>query len=217
MENSKTNANPAQIIGNAAKMIVEDPLWVALTFFVLTMPSIWADIYLSEDDAFRFGAFLGVASMVPQILLIERTLWRYGLLDTVEGKRPSYFPRAFGQSLIGSIAIIIGLLALLLPGLLLMGRWSISLPTLIARNEGIVESLRTSWQLTEGRFWLCFVSIMGIWLLCIVIATAALLCISPSPLAEAVILESLLSTALLLSWFVAVALYVEIVGLKKVA
>lgn len=210
--------NPLVVVRRAAQIAAEDFWGVALTFAFLTIPPIWAGTYLPEDDALRFSAFLGAAALVPQILLTERALARHHMIEDVKPERPRYIFRAFGLSLLTTTAIILGLIALVIPGLFLLTRWSLSLPAMIARNQGIVGSLDVSWALTGERFWLCFLTIVIAWL-------PALIGILALILGEAwfstffsdVLAESLLSVSMLLSWFVAVTLYIEISFPKKSA
>jgi hypothetical protein len=215
MEHGVESANLASIIAKALRIALADPVWVAATFVFLTIPPIWATLNLPEDDATRLSAILGVAGLVPQILLIERALWRLGLMQADYEKRPSFLARAFGQSFIAGVAIILGLVVLVIPGLVLLVRWSISLPVMIARNEGITHSLSSSWQLTADRFWLCLFSILLVWVPLVGLSVAIFLSAPFPALLESVVTETLLSIAILSSWFVSVALYAEITASKK--
>ena len=65
-----------------------------------------------------------------------------------------YFASIFGLSFISSIGILIGFVLLVIPGLLLILRWSVSLPVLLAEDAGVTESLSRSWRLTGSAWWL---------------------------------------------------------------
>lgn len=211
---TRGEANAVDVIGSATRSALADWHALALAFLFLTVPPVWADIYLPEDDATRFSAFMGLASLIPQILLTERALWRRGLIESAPQKGRSYFPRAFGQSLIAGVCIGIGLIAAVIPGLFLIGRWSISLPVLIAQNEGVMDSLGTSWRWTVDRFWLCLSSILLVWTPTAAFTVMLIWFGGLSPLVETIFFEALISITMLLSWFVSVALYGEILRRK---
>lgn len=208
-------SNPIAMIRSAGKLAAEDFWGVALTFAFLTIPPIWAGTYLPEDGANMIFAFLGLAAIVPQVLLTERALYRHNLVEQTHSKLGSYAVGAFGLSLIAGLGIIVGLFALLIPGLVLLARWSVSLPALVARDEGVTSSLQISWDLTEGRFWLCFLSVILAWMPAIIgIGVIVLGYDLFSIFVGNVLVESVISISMLLSWFVAVALYKEIVSRK---
>lgn len=218
-QNDDTHDNsagsPINIIKSALQIAMEDFWGVVLTFAFLTIPPIWASTYLAEEDGVGVSAFLGLAAIVPQVLLTERALLRNGLVEDLHTKRRSYTPQAFGLSLIGGLGVLLGLLALVMPGLLLAGRWSMSLPVLIARDQGVTEALRTSWDITDGRFWFCFLSVLCAWLPFVIGMTIIVLGDGLfSIFVGDVIVESALSISMILSWFVAVALYLEIMRQK---
>jgi hypothetical protein len=217
MEYDIETANAATILKKAASNALADPLWVIVTFLFLTVPAIWATLNLPEHQATRLSTFLGLAGLVPQVLLTERALWRLGLMQVDYGKRPSFLPRAFGQSFVAGAAIILGLVLVVIPGLVLLARWSVSLPAMIARNEGIMDSLGSSWQLTANRFWLCLSSILLCWIPLVGLVVVVFYTAAFPLLLESVVTETLLSIAILLSWFTSVALYAEIITSKKTA
>lgn len=207
--------SPLDIVLRALRMAQADFLAVAIIFVFLTGPSIWAATHLSEYDSARFAGFIGLASIVPQVLLTERALLRQNLIENADFKRPTFAARAFGLSLISSLAIIAGLLALVIPGMLLLTRWSVSLPALITGNKSISASLQTSWSMTKDRFWFCLASIACAWVPAVI--GIAFLAVGYDVLPQLVcdtVFESLLSISILLSWFVAVALYAEIIHAK---
>ena len=95
-----------------------------------------------------------------ELLLAILTLWsHYWLtrssllgLDLV-GNAPPRFP-AFFLLMIGSgVSVAIGFLALIVPGLVLLIRWSVSVPILVGSRETVLSALRLSWSMTRGLFW----------------------------------------------------------------
>lgn len=66
------------------------------------------------------------------------------------------FARAFGVSCISGMGIICGLALLIVPGVLLIVRWAIALPAMMAEDLSLLESLGRSRDLTQGNRWPIF-------------------------------------------------------------
>lgn len=62
-------------------------------------------------------------------------------------------PRLFVGNLAAGLAIGIGLVALIIPGLWLLGRLAAVTPIIMAEGRGTVGSLERSWALSGGRAW----------------------------------------------------------------
>ena len=72
------------------------------------------------------------------------------------GDDPDMKPRfgaAFGLNLLSGIAILVGLILLIVPGLMLFTRWAVALPAMLRENLGISEALGRSSELTAGNRW----------------------------------------------------------------
>jgi hypothetical protein len=54
---------------------------------------------------------------------------------------------------ITSVAAVLGLLALILPGLYLLGRWFVAMPLVLIDGCDIIEAIAKSWSLTEQSAW----------------------------------------------------------------
>ncbi|MFN3288281.1 MAG: hypothetical protein ACK40H_07505 [Sphingomonadaceae bacterium] len=65
----------------------------------------------------------------------------------------SRLPRLFAGNLAAGLAIGIGLVALVIPGLWLLGRLAAVTPVIMAEGRDTVSSLERSWALSEGRAW----------------------------------------------------------------
>ncbi len=59
----------------------------------------------------------------------------------------------FGISIVAGLGILFGLLALVLPGLFLAGRWYLAAPALFHRDISASEAIQASWDMTE-KSWL---------------------------------------------------------------
>ncbi|CAN5516136.1 hypothetical protein BH10PSE14_BH10PSE14_23830 [soil metagenome] len=95
------------------------------------------------------AAMLGViASIGLQYWLIRQTLGRREMLDGRAG-----FPSFFGVNLLSGLAILLGFLALIVPGVFLLARWSAADGALLSEGEGISAALGRSWHITAPHVW----------------------------------------------------------------
>jgi hypothetical protein len=92
----------------------------------------------------------GILSLAVQLYVMRAALEKAGLLQDNSKPRLGAF---WWMGLISTLAIMIGCVLLILPGLYLAARWFVSGPILIAENKSAVESLRESWRLTGGSAW----------------------------------------------------------------
>lgn len=67
-----------------------------------------------------------------------------------------------GLSVLLSLVLFVGFLALVIPGIFVLVVFSLALPALVIRRTGVFDSLRASWTMTKGHrleilgFWLVF-------------------------------------------------------------
>lgn len=96
-------------------------------------------------------------------------------LKVFEGKRASIresitltlhlFWKILAISLISGTLIALGFLLLILPGLIMMVIFSLSIPALICEQIGIFSSLRRSKELTNNRWWRVFLLLLAIFMI----------------------------------------------------
>lgn len=89
-----------------------------------------------------------IASLSLQYWLIRQTLDRREMLDGRAG-----FAAFFGVNLLSGLAILLGFLALIVPGVFLLVRWSAADGALLSEGEGISAALGRSWQITAPHAW----------------------------------------------------------------
>ncbi len=85
-------------------------------------------------------------SIVLQIWVIQLVLSDGQGAQSFDGNG---FGRMFGIGFLSGLAILLGLLLFILPGLYLMGRWSIAGPAMMAEKSGVIDSLKRSWHVLE--------------------------------------------------------------------
>lgn len=107
----------------------------------------------SPADA-AFELVTAVVSIVGTYVLLTRLLAARGRLRT-QGFR---FWHYLGMAILSTIAAVFGLLLLVVPGVLLLVRWSAASGFAIGAGEGVIESLAASWHATQGHGWAIFFS-----------------------------------------------------------
>lgn len=132
--------------------VIEHSL-VPVAIFVVVMTAIngavaWFTIDMkSVTDALVIWVTGVVVGIVAGYLLIDAVVKRTGLLSRGEG---DVFLTYVGMSLLFTLGFVAGLIALIIPGLIIMARWSIAGSLVIARGEGATRALGESWELTRG-------------------------------------------------------------------
>lgn len=109
-----------------------------------------------------------------------------------------------------------GLLLLIIPGLILLVRWNLSAPVLLAEDSTATQSLRRSWELTR-RHWKVTTATLVIGLAPLVPAFAISFQYpddGPPTIAMALASNMLFATASVLSWLLICALYALITSPK---
>ena len=90
------------------------------------------------------GLTIGVAAAY---FLYEAVLARTGLRSR---QADDAFLPFVGLAVITTLAIMVGLVALVIPGLYLIARWSIAAPVLMIDGKGPIKALQDSWERTRG-------------------------------------------------------------------
>jgi len=155
------------------------------------------------------GSALSIASLFVEYLFVERLLQ-----DRMAGGAPAArkFGSLFLSSFLGSLGILAGLVVLVVPGIYLMARWSISTPLVVVERMNGREALSASWTATRPAQWvLLFAYLAGLCLFGVLFA-ALVLVTGGSDQAEtnpAVIVATNLLTALFMvgGWVLSVAIY----------
>jgi len=96
-----------------------------------------------------FSALVGI--IAAYMLTRQYIASRHRLAS--EGNR---FWQFLGLSILAVIGLVIGFLFLIVPGIILLVRWSASTGYVIGTEQGITESLSSSWEATKGHGWQIF-------------------------------------------------------------
>jgi hypothetical protein len=113
-----------------------------------------------------FGSML--ANTVVLIFLIQTLV--YGAVQALRGRQVSIgdcllqglkrLPVGIVVGFLAYLGILFGMVLFIVPGLILLTMWAVALPANTVERTGILESLRRSSELTRGRRWRVFGTIL---------------------------------------------------------
>jgi uncharacterized membrane protein len=123
------------------------------------------------------GTFLSnIVSFVIDVVATHAALtMRYG--HNYSGRLR--FGGAFGLSFLTGLAVIVGLILFIVPGMVLATWWAVSLPAMMREDLGVSEAMERSKALTDGNRW----RVLGLMLLLFVPFILLVLAISSLALA----------------------------------
>lgn len=136
-----------------------------------TIASVGMGFSVDAGSSLTSAAFeLGVAilSVIAGYFVLSKLLESAGRLKATDTRIWAYV----GMSILSMIGIVLGMLLLLIPGLILLVRWSAASGFLIGGRRGIAESLGASWEATRGYSWPIFFAGLVLFLGLIIIAGA---------------------------------------------
>lgn len=124
----------------------------ALIYLVVVTALVGTATYFTQGrtgliDVLSISATSFVVGISSAYLLLDAMIRRTGLRTRTEG---DVFLPYVGLSILYSLGVMLGFIAIILPGLFFMARWIIAQPMLIARGSGIKEAFGESWEETSG-------------------------------------------------------------------
>ncbi len=117
-----------------------------------------------------------------------------------------------GLSILSSLAVMLGMIALIIPGLILIARWSIAQPLLVAQGTGVMASLGESWARTRGNEFSILAAALALALLPIAVIIAVRMLFEQDHLVGMVVAEIASGAISLVLMAMGVALYGLIMG-----
>ena len=186
------------------------------TFLVVA----YAAIELLLDwEALGFAYFvLALFSLYLQLFLTAAALsfalpdFQFNRSNPTRGR----FPSMSLLSILWLLGVTVGVFLLVIPGLILMVRWNLSTPVLLAEDSTASQSLGRSWELTR-RHWRVATAILVIGLAPLAPGSAISFYYpddGPPTIAMALASNALFATASVLSWLLMCALYALITSSK---
>lgn len=110
---------------------------------------------IDSDDGLApslFELFSLIVSVVAGYLLLTRFLAARGRLRDGGNRFWPYL----GMAILSGIAIVIGIILIIVPGVILLVRWAAASGFVIGAREGPIDALGASWRATKGHSWAIF-------------------------------------------------------------
>jgi hypothetical protein len=141
-------------------------LIAAPIFLVLDIPSSVIDIRPDTTatvalSSFALSLFTPFGDLLVEGCLAEDLREHYagrpspGIRELARRIRP-FFLILVGSTLVYSVGVAIGLWLLVVPGLLVLTRWSVIVPVIVLERRGVRDAFRRCWQLVKGHSWKIF-------------------------------------------------------------
>lgn len=150
----------------------------ASVFLVLTVPAAIVDVQHDTTWTILFASALVTLFTSYGDFLVEGALTADhednqeagapGLRELLRRIRPRLFT-LLGATLVYSVCVTVGLLLLVVPGLVVLVRWSVIVPVIVIEERGVRSSFRRSNALVRGHSWTV------LWALLIVLVLTAFL------------------------------------------
>lgn len=156
--------------------VIDRCLVPALIFLVVMTAINGALAYYSPSTAPVKAQLIGAAlkfvvGVLGGYLLIEVMVRKTGLRTRTDND--AFLPY-LAMSVLSILGIVLGFIAVILPGLFIMARWMIAAPLLVARGDGPTQALGASWELTKGNEFQILIS----WLVLLVLPIAIMIACS---------------------------------------
>ena len=153
-------------------------------------------------------------SIAASFFLYEAVLTRTGLRSRQTDD--AFFPFV-GMAIITALAVMVGLVALVIPGLYLITRWSIAAPILLIDGKGPIKALQDSWERTKGSDFSILLAVLLFFGVPTLASIAASFVFGPEEPLGIGLSQLASAVASALGVAMAVALYARMVGRKEYA
>lgn len=154
---------------------------IRLTLAALPVTLIYLIVLTAGGVAVDQMVDFEAASLALSILMVALGYWLTVSMLREGGLAPNGLRSGFGTyfvlSFVSGIAIMLGLVVLIVPGLFLLVRWLPVYGYGLVEGEGAIEALGTSWNETEGHALPIFITVLApsaLWSLALVIYAIAL-------------------------------------------
>src|SRR5215831_412747 len=185
-------------------------LLIAFVIYLIT-GIVVALLSLAGNAGLIIGGIVSfIASFVVQTSLIKAVQdVRDGRVDldlgeTVRAALPYLWP-VVGASILAGIAITIGFILLIVPGLILLTFWSLIVPFIVVGGSGVFDSFGNSWRTVRGYAWRVFGTYVLVWLILIAFGIVLGLIFSALPMFWRNFLDNLVSGTLVAPFLALVA------------
>jgi hypothetical protein len=129
-----------------------------------------------------FAAFLLQAALIKAVQDIRDGRADLSIGETVTAATPYLWPVAVASILAG-IAITIGLILVIVPGLWLITIWAVIIPVIVIERFGVLDSFGRSRQLVRGHGWHVFGTLVLVFVIMLVVDVVLGIIFAALPLA----------------------------------
>ena len=136
----------AALLNGTLGLLRENPLPAILAVALTAASGVVSDLSLIGSAGLLLAS---VVALATQYWLMRSVLEGLNLLHATKPR----FWAFFLLGIVAGLAIIAGLVLLIVPAIILFVRWSITVPTVIGTDLGVMDSIGESWRETEGGFW----------------------------------------------------------------
>lgn len=148
------------LLGRARALVMAHPSAAIAAIIGLAFIGVLSDLVASSNDS---GPSLNFISAIAQVYavttLTNSVMNRHQMIADGEYRANRFFV-VFGVSFLANLGILFGMIFLIIPGVFLLIKWSISIPCAVGDSDGVIASLRDSWHRTTGHFWPIFGAMM---------------------------------------------------------
>lgn len=157
----------------------------AIVVFIVVGVCEWA---LAEIGGWVLGLVAGAIYLAGHALYVGFVVKL--VEDTRDGRRdfsvgdlfsnamPFILP-LIGFGILFSIAVFVGAIFLIIPGLILLTFWSVGAPAIVVEGVGVIDAFRRSWRLVRGNAWQVFGALLVTLLIAIGIGIVLALIATP--------------------------------------
>lgn len=117
--------------------------------YVAAMTVLFSLLDLAQVESGHF-TLSSIGSTIAGYLLMRALVVETGLAR--EGETAG-FGSYFGMGFLEGLAYVVGAVLLVVPAVILMVRWTPSIPLLMCERRDVTESMGLSWQSTKDSFW----------------------------------------------------------------
>jgi len=174
-----------------------------LALAALTAVAVFADVGIDPRNR------TPVDLLTAGVTLFLQTWLTIKLLEAHDERRGNRgVASVFGIGILAGLGIAIGFLLLVVPGIILLVRWSASVPYALAEDIGVTDALRRSFDETREAFWPILFALLACYApLALAVATGLLMESEGITIASSLVVNLLINLGLLAGWHAAVAIY----------
>ncbi|HEY6254879.1 MAG TPA: glycerophosphoryl diester phosphodiesterase membrane domain-containing protein [Xanthobacteraceae bacterium] len=155
-----------RVLGRTSSVLKRNFLIFFVVTAIATLP-MYLVLQRAVGDPLQTSQLKGLGIFVALVLTsLSQAIVVYGAFQDMLGRRVDlgqsvqvglrrFFP-ILGLAISVTLLGILGLIALLVPGLILLTRWFVAMPACVVEELGVSSSMRRSAQLTKGHRWKIF-------------------------------------------------------------